>query len=170
MKRNVLSFTVMAAGVLVLLPAGFPGRANEITHHVAATAVCQPVTAFQGVDLRQRPLGIFNPTSSPVYVSCSLYTDTRGDLGDDRLEISFHNTTSETVDVGCVAQGGSRIHGASSYMGSVAVAAGASAQLRFEGIYRRREQEAHVNLSCLLPGGIEMGRISFTQQSAQDDL
>ena len=158
------AFFALAAAILTLASAGLPAHEYYWTHSVAATAVCQPNTPLQLGGLRQRPMGIFNSKPDAIYISCSFYTDnTLGEVGKDRLEVSFYNSTSTPVEAGCTAQGGSRTAGVNNYTGSVSVPPGASAQLLFEQIHRRSQYESHINLSCLLPGGIEMGRITMTQ-------
>ena len=163
MTRKPLPASLLAT--LVLASAAASAHDYYWEHNVSATAVCQPSTPLQLGGLRQRPLGIFNNKPEAIYISCSFYTDTLGELGKDRLEVSFHNSTAAPVEVGCTAQGGSRTAGVNNYTGSVLVAAGASASLVFDPIHRRRVEGAHINLSCLLPGGVEMGRISLRQDS-----
>ncbi|MFP7722486.1 hypothetical protein [Lysobacter sp. A3-1-A15] len=158
-------FAAAVAATLALASVAASAHDYYWEHHVSATAVCQPSTPLQLGGLRQRPLGIFNNKPEAIYISCSFHTDPLGEIGKDRLEISFYNGTAAAVEIACTAQGGSRTVGVNNYTGSVVVPAGASAPLVFDQIHRRREAGSHINLSCLLPGGVEMGRISVRQDS-----
>ncbi|GAB3734837.1 hypothetical protein GCM10028862_18150 [Luteimonas pelagia] len=150
--------------------SGAPARADTKEHTFSATAACHPMSALNAAGIRHRPMGIFNAKPVGVFISCSFYTDPLGDVGKDRLEISFFNGNGEPVTVGCTAQGGSRVTGVNNYSSDVSVPPGTSAQLVFEGIHRRRDYRSHINLSCLLPSGVEMGRITMGQRAIANDL
>jgi hypothetical protein len=154
------SAALLVATLLPLTCATDSAAAYERTTQQLATSVCQPTTPLQLGGLRQRPLGIYNNKPYAIYISCSLITQASAAVGQDRLGVSFYNSTLAAVDVTCTALGGSRTVGSNHYTGSVSVPTGTSAQLLFPQIDRKSES-AYVSLSCLLPSGVEMGRIEF---------
>ncbi|GAB3734858.1 hypothetical protein GCM10028862_18190 [Luteimonas pelagia] len=161
------AITCLAGAVLV---SGEASALTSRTLHLAATSVCQPATPLQLGGLRYRPLGIYNNKPESIYVSCSLQTEFHGDVATNEIRIYFANTTAAPVEVTCTAQGGSRVAGFTNYPGSVNVAAGATTGLVFTGIDKVSKSNTHLNISCLLPSGIEMGTIQWVQNSLTDDL
>lgn len=138
--------------------------------YVAATNACQPATPLELGGLRFRPLGIYNNKPDSIYISCSLDTEFVGDQATSDIRIWFNNSTGATRTVSCTAQGGSRQSGVNNYPGSVDVPAGITTTLDFENIDRVSTSYTTLNISCLLPNGVEMGTIRLNQESVADEL
>ncbi|GAB3734863.1 hypothetical protein GCM10028862_18200 [Luteimonas pelagia] len=169
MRQAILSASMMCLVGAALVPGDAAAHTSR-TYYVAATSVCQPATPLQLGGLRYRPLGIYNNKPESIYVSCSLQTDLAGDRMTNDLRIYFSNTTDAPVEVTCTAQGGGRQAGVKNYPGSVSVNVGQTTGLSFVGMSKVATADTHINISCLLPAGVEMGTIRWVQNSLEDDL
>ena len=138
--------------------------------YVTATNACQPATPLELGGLRFRPLGIYNNKPDSIYISCSLDTEFVGDQATSDIRIWFNNSTGATATVSCTAQGGSRQAGVNNYPGSVDLPAGITGTLDFVDIDRVSTSYTTLNISCLLPSGVEMGTIRLNQESVLDEL
>jgi hypothetical protein len=157
-------------GTAAVLAAPRAQAATSRIIYVAATNACQPATPLELGGLRFRPLGIYNNKPDSIYISCSLDTEFVGDQASSDIRIWFNNSTGTTKTVDCTAQGGSRQSGVNNYPGTVDVAAGTTTSLIFNDVDRVGTSYTTLNISCLLPNGVEMGTIRLQQESVADEL
>jgi hypothetical protein len=157
-------------GLATTLAFGNDGGQGQVSYkNIAATGHCQPSqTHITGV--RYRPFGIYNSMEQSIYVNCSFPTDRDGDPGSDELYVWAYNNNFEPVQVTCSAHGGNRALGISNYTGGANLAGKSSAAIHFPSIDRRSGPDGLLGLSCLLPPGVELSNIAYSQFSRQSDL
>lgn len=163
---RTMTMTALTTAILGITGIATPTTANaELTRvvYTTATNACQPATPLQLGGLRFRPLGIYNNKPYAIYISCSLDTDLFADQDSSDLSIYFFNDTTGSLPINCTAQGGNRDAGVNNRPGMVDVAAGAVTPLEFSDIDKGSSALTTINISCLLPAGVEMGLIRLEQ-------
>src|SRR5687768_14728370 len=119
METDDMNMTNKAFASALLLSAGFAamGNAEARTSYrttVSATQACMATTPLNLGGLRFRPLGIFNASANPIYISCSLPIEAGADLKTEsdpsRLGMSIYfnvkSSSASATSVDCTFANG----------------------------------------------------------------
>jgi hypothetical protein len=112
--------------------------------------------------LRKRTRGILNEGSSPIFISCSVPGDNVGDQTTGTLAVYFQSFGSANATVNCTLNAGSRLGGAGSVAGSTVVGPGGDGNIIWSSVDKVTYYGAY-NVSCNVPGNIEMGMIGLSE-------
>ncbi len=161
--------SVAFAVASLVCAAAFAPQANAIERleSTNAAGVCQGALPNFETNLRKRPSGIINQSSSAAFVSCSttqnFFTPDSASSATD-LGVLLTNSTAAEVTVNCTMVAGLNYVGFMSpmqYPKSITVPANASS----EGGWNAAADNAgtpfppSLNLSCNLPAGVEIGAV-----------
>lgn len=164
-----MKYAALAAAASAVLFAALAPQANAIERLEAtnATGACNgALPGYEGT-LRKRPAGIINIGTGPSFVSCSTtqnFFSSNGDHQAQALGVLLSNPTAADVTVNCVMVAGINFAGFSSPMQfpkQFVVPANDS----YEGAWTTEDDNggqpfpASLNVSCNLPGGVEIGTV-----------
>jgi len=162
---NARSVIRGATGLSVLFCAMASTDAAAATvraHAYTATAVCEAPLPVYDATLRKRTRGILNEGSSPIFISCSVPGDTVGDQTTGTLAVYFQSFGSANATINCTLNAGSRLGGAGTIAGSTVVGAGGGNNIVWSNVDKVTYYGAY-NVSCNVPGDIEMGMIFLSE-------
>ena len=118
-----------------------------------------PLPVFNAT-LRKRPVAIANEGTTGIYVSCTLQSDSLAAATRGWISVGFaSNRPSARVE--CTLVAGDTIT-VDYHAGAVDVAAGGRARLYWDEVSRRNTGGSYA-FSCVLPPGVEMSTITFSQ-------
>jgi hypothetical protein len=162
---NARSVVLGAIGLSVLVGAVASTDAaaeGSRAHAYTATAVCEAPLPIYDATLRKRTRGILNEGSSPIFISCSVPGDNVGDQTTGTLAVYFQSFGSANATVNCTLNAGSRLGGAGSVAGSTVVGPGGDGNIIWSSVDKVTYYGAY-NVSCNVPGNIEMGMIWLSE-------
>lgn len=151
---------------LVIAGAAFmaPSEAQTATFRINAAGSCQGALPVYATNLRFRPTALKNEGTSSSYVSCSL-----GSLESavhTNVLIWFGNASAVTAEVGCTIVTGNVQQGLIWYTATpVTIAPGGAGSIS-QDFDELIDTAAQVNMSCLLPKGVELQYIRQTEEDA----
>ena len=181
MKTSSHSITVgvamLVAGTLSS-PATLAATLRTTIYNGAS--MCAPALPVGQPQISVRPYGIYNNGPNANYVSCSfpievfadIKTDTVAGTTGPHLYLSFWNVTTLSRTVNCAVTGGTRDGtGNISDSSSLSRVLPAGAKNFVASPYLdRKTQYGIVNVSCLLPPGVELHEIGVHQYDVGNEL
>lgn len=151
---------------LVVAGAAFmaPTDAQTATFRINAAGSCQGALPVYATNLRFRPTALKNEGTSSSYISCSL-----GSLESavhTNVRIFFGNASAAAADVSCTVVTGNVQQGLTWYtIAPVTIAPGGVGAVG-QDFDELVDTAAQVNMSCLLPKGVELQYIRQTEEDA----
>lgn len=162
--KSVALFTASLVCAAAFIPQASAIERLELTN---AAGVCQGALPNFETNLRKRPAGIINQSTSNAFISCSTtqnFFTPEGASSAQALGITLTNPTTAPVTVNCTMVTGMNYVGFVSpmqYPKSFTVPAGES----LEGQWTTDDDNegapfpASLNVSCNLPAGTEIGSV-----------
>lgn len=174
MQRSV-SLATTGAVLLSALSAAQPAQAGggfNLTQAANPTAWCQPATPFSDGFMRKRPLAIQNEGTAASFVTCSIPLLLGGPIS-LRVEASSFNGT-EGATVSCTMVSGSYEVGVEPRRITKSLSINDDNSVNtvqwdgpdFEGLTLN---DGLVNLSCLLPPGTGLNRITLVNRQGDPE-
>lgn len=172
MKPVSIPRALACAGLCIVATAILtPGEALAAvtrTVNVSSTGVCDAPLPVYNDHLRRRPVAVQNESSEPVFVSCTLPTDTLGARSTGSVRVSFKSTAGAAT-VNCTMVSGTRGAQVMYVPKGQALAAGSRATLEWTAIDKWSSSGTY-SFSCTLPPGVAMETISHTQTDSAGRL
>ena len=176
-KAVAAGLAILVTGILTT-PAAL-AAASRATNYNGASMCAAALPAGQP-QISVRPYGIYNNGPNANFVSCSFPIERITDINTDVVAgttgplilIALWNLTSLSRTVNCSVTGGTRdgtgnISAASNL--SVVMAAG-SKEYVVSPYLDRKTQYGIINVSCLLPPGVELHQVNVYQYDVGNEL
>ena len=154
--RSVWSHCVMA-GVLWSLCLGASAGTNNYALIQKAVSSCEAPLPVYDSQLRKRPRGIINESSTSIFISCGMPADVFGDVW--RVDLEFTNRSSSSATVSCTLVTGSPSGFLTSYHKQLFLpGSGGTTWMMFDKLIDNNDQyfDDQQAVSCLLPPQVEI--------------
>ncbi|MGY1458538.1 MULTISPECIES: hypothetical protein [unclassified Luteimonas] len=156
---------LVAAGACVCLSMAVHSpaadAATQRTINLSATSVCEAPLPVFNVHLRKRPVAVQNESDRPVFVSCTLPTDSAGQSNTGSVRVSFA-TFGEAATISCTMVSGTRGAQVFYVPEERALAANGRVVMDWNDINKWSTSGTYA-FSCNLPPGVVMETITYTQ-------
>lgn len=165
MSRTTVPTALLAAATCACLSIALhspdAAAATQRTINLSATSVCEAPLPVFNVHLRKRPVAVQNESDRPVFVSCTLPTDSAGQSTTGSVRVSFASF-GEAATISCTMVSGTTDPQVFYVPQERALAADGRVVMDWNNVNKWSTSGTY-SFSCNLPPGVAMETITYTQ-------